>query len=121
MHHVHLSLVCMFPLPLLAPLLTLRPLLPLYPSPCPYPPPQVKEEYLKKVPMNNRQQTYEAIRKLLASLDDPFTKFLEPERLQALRRGTAGAPIQISNYLVGRGSNVLTGGDGACACAAAGW
>lgn len=43
------------------------------------------------MPMANRQQTYDAIRKLVASLDDPFTRFLEPERLTALRRGTAGA------------------------------
>ena len=52
---------------------------------------RVKEEYLKKVPMANRAQTYDAIRRLLASLDDPFTRFLEPERLAALRRGTAGS------------------------------
>jgi carboxyl-terminal processing protease len=51
---------------------------------------QVKEDYLKKVPMANRQQTYDAIRQLVASLDDPFTRFLEPERLAALRRGTKG-------------------------------
>jgi hypothetical protein len=40
--------------------------------------------------MANRQQTYDAIRRLVASLDDPFTRFLEPERLTALRRGTKG-------------------------------
>lgn len=40
--------------------------------------------------MVSRGQTYGAIRKLLGSLDDPFTRFLEPSRLAALRRGTAG-------------------------------
>jgi C-terminal processing protease CtpA/Prc len=40
--------------------------------------------------MGKRSQTYDAIRKLLAVLDDPFTRFLEPTRLAALRRGTAG-------------------------------
>ncbi|GBF95448.1 carboxyl-terminal-processing peptidase chloroplastic [Raphidocelis subcapitata] len=52
---------------------------------------RVKEDYLKRVPMSNRGQTYDAIRQLLASLGDPFTRFLEPERLAALRRGTAGS------------------------------
>ncbi|MEW5301557.1 MAG: hypothetical protein WDW36_004410 [Sanguina aurantia] len=52
---------------------------------------RVREAYLKKETMNNRAQTYTAVRKLLASLDDPFTRLLEPERLAALRRGTAGS------------------------------
>jgi C-terminal processing protease CtpA/Prc len=51
----------------------------------------VREQYLKKEPMNSRQETYDAIRKLLATLDDPFTRFLEPKRLETLRRGTGGA------------------------------
>lgn len=51
---------------------------------------QQRESYLKNEPMQNRSQTYTAIRKLLGSLDDPFTRFLEPSRLAALRRGTAG-------------------------------
>ena len=45
---------------------------------------------MKNEPMSNRPQTYNAIRKLMSSLDDPFTRFLEPSRLAALRRGTAG-------------------------------
>ena len=40
--------------------------------------------------MDTREQTYSAIVKLLSSLDDPFTRFLPPDRLAALRRGTAG-------------------------------
>lgn len=51
---------------------------------------QLREGYLKNEPMANRGQTYVAIRKLMSSLDDPFTRFLEPSRLAALRRGTAG-------------------------------
>jgi C-terminal processing protease CtpA/Prc len=51
---------------------------------------QLREDYLKKQPMAERPQTYAAINKLLSSLDDPFTRFLPPERLAALRRGTAG-------------------------------
>ncbi len=52
---------------------------------------RVREQYLKSEPMDNRQQTYAAVTKLLASLDDPFTRFLKPDRLSALRRGTAGS------------------------------
>jgi len=44
--------------------------------------------------MTNRSSTYEAIRKLLASLQDPFTRFLEPAKLAALRRGTAGVATE---------------------------
>lgn len=51
---------------------------------------QQRESFLKSEPMANRGQTYAAIRKLLSGLDDPFTRFLEPSRLAALRRGTAG-------------------------------
>lgn len=51
---------------------------------------QQRESFLKNEPMSNRGQTYAAIRKLLSGLDDPFTRFLEPSRLAALRRGTAG-------------------------------
>ncbi|KAJ0093895.1 hypothetical protein Patl1_25748 [Pistacia atlantica] len=32
-----------------------------------------------------------AIRKMLATLDDPFTRFLEPEKFNSLRSGTRGA------------------------------
>jgi hypothetical protein len=46
---------------------------------------RVREEALKKVPMANREETYSAIRQLLASLDDPFTRFLEPGQYAALR------------------------------------
>jgi hypothetical protein len=51
---------------------------------------RVREQYLKKESLNNRKETYNAIRKLLATLEDPFTRFLEPEKLSALRRGTQG-------------------------------
>eukprot|EP00897_Mesotaenium_endlicherianum_P004000 jgi/Mesen1/3628/ME000020S03161 len=44
-----------------------------------------RENALKNTPMVDRDQTYAAIRKMLASLDDPFTRFLEPEKLATLR------------------------------------
>lgn len=46
---------------------------------------QVRERALKEVPMANRDQTYAAIRSLLASLGDPFTRFLDPDQYAALR------------------------------------
>ena len=41
--------------------------------------------------MTERSETYDAIRKLLASLDDPFTRFLEPEQYAQLRKGNSGS------------------------------
>ncbi|GJP60963.1 hypothetical protein CLOP_g18180 [Closterium sp. NIES-67] len=49
-----------------------------------------REQALKKEPMNNREQTYAAIRKMLASLDDPFTRFFEPGKFRSLKAGTQG-------------------------------
>lgn len=51
---------------------------------------KLREQYLKREPMQDRNEAYAAVRKLLATLDDPFTRFLEPERYAALRRGTSG-------------------------------
>lgn len=52
---------------------------------------KVRETYLNKEDFSNRQKTYDVIRKLLATLDDPFTRFLDPDRLNALKSGTKGA------------------------------
>lgn len=41
--------------------------------------------------MGDRDETYDAIRRMLARLDDPFTRFLEPARYAALKRGNAGS------------------------------
>lgn len=41
--------------------------------------------------METREETYAAIRKALATLDDPFTRLLDPGRFKALQRGTAGS------------------------------
>ena len=51
---------------------------------------QVKEAYLKQKPMASREETYAAIRELTALLNDPFTRFLEPARFSALKRGNTG-------------------------------
>ncbi|CAB4292489.1 unnamed protein product [Prunus armeniaca] len=50
-----------------------------------------RENALRNEPMNTREETYMAIKKMLATLEDPFTRFLEPEKLKSLRSGTQGA------------------------------
>ena len=56
---------------------------------------RVKEDFLKRVRMDSREDTYEAVRQLLATLGDPFTRFLEPQRLAALRSGTKGSVVGV--------------------------
>ncbi|WOL19283.1 carboxyl-terminal-processing peptidase 2, chloroplastic isoform X1 [Canna indica] len=50
-----------------------------------------RENALRNEPMNTREETYKAIKKMLSTLDDPFTRFLEPEKFKNLRSGTQGA------------------------------
>ncbi|XP_074566666.1 carboxyl-terminal-processing peptidase 2, chloroplastic [Curcuma longa] len=50
-----------------------------------------RESALRNEPMSTRDETYKAIKKMLATLDDPFTRFLEPEKFKSLRSGTQGA------------------------------
>lgn len=52
---------------------------------------RIREQTLKKVDMPNRAAAYDAIRDLLKRLDDPFTRFLDPEQFLALSSGTKGA------------------------------
>ncbi|KAG9446800.1 hypothetical protein H6P81_012928 [Aristolochia fimbriata] len=50
-----------------------------------------RENALRNEPMNTREETYAAIKKMIATLGDPFTRFLEPEKFRSLRSGTQGA------------------------------
>lgn len=43
-----------------------------------------------KTRMDDRQQAYETIEKMLARLDDPFTRLLRPEQYKTLQISTAG-------------------------------
>jgi carboxyl-terminal processing protease len=52
---------------------------------------KVREDAVKNLKLTSREDTYTAIRSLLASLGDPFTRFLAPEQYAALRRSTSGA------------------------------
>ncbi len=50
---------------------------------------QVRQETLKH-PLENREATYEAIQKMLASLGDPFTRLLRPAQYHSLQTSTSG-------------------------------
>ena len=45
--------------------------------------------------MSNRNETYATIANALKTLDDPFTRFLEPSIYQALKRGNQGSVIGV--------------------------
>lgn len=49
----------------------------------------IRQKALKK-PLRDREESYEAIQEMLASLDDPFTRFLPPEQYRSLRVNTSG-------------------------------
>ncbi|NJL82699.1 MAG: PDZ domain-containing protein [Chloroflexaceae bacterium] len=49
----------------------------------------VRQQLLKRSPVN-REETYGAIREMLAMLDDPFTRLLEPSQYRSLQISTAG-------------------------------
>jgi len=49
----------------------------------------VRQKALKQ-PLDNRDATYEAIQKMLASLDDPYTRLLKPDQYRSLQTNTSG-------------------------------
>ncbi|NEN93053.1 MAG: PDZ domain-containing protein [Okeania sp. SIO3H1] len=49
----------------------------------------VRQKLIKK-PLKNRDDTYNAIQEMLASLDDPFTRLLKPEQYNNLQVNTSG-------------------------------
>jgi len=71
-----------------------------------------RENTVKKVPMVERDDTYQAIRDMLATLDDPFTRFLEPTKYEALMGGTAGSitgvGLEVGFEDAGKGVSQLT-------------
>ena len=48
-----------------------------------------KQELLEK-PLTNREETYQAITEMLASLDDPYTRLLPPQQYRSLKLNTSG-------------------------------
>jgi carboxyl-terminal processing protease len=49
----------------------------------------VRQKALEK-PLNTREDTYTAIQKMLATLDDPFTRLLKPDQYRSLQTNTSG-------------------------------
>jgi carboxyl-terminal processing protease len=49
----------------------------------------VRQQALEK-PLKNQQDTYTTIQSMLKSLDDPFTRFLDPEQYRSLQVNTSG-------------------------------
>jgi carboxyl-terminal processing protease len=49
----------------------------------------VRNKFLK-TPLHNREETYQAIAEMLASLDDPYTRLLTPDNYQTLQITTSG-------------------------------
>jgi|TARA_B100001142_G_scaffold269347_1_gene274964 C-terminal peptidase prc len=52
-----------------------------------------REDIIKKSKMDSVEETYAAIRVMLARLDDPYTRFLEPEKYSSLSDSTLSANI----------------------------
>jgi carboxyl-terminal processing protease len=50
---------------------------------------QVRQRFLAR-PLKNRQETYRAIEEMLATLGDPYTRFLDREHYLSLQTSTAG-------------------------------
>lgn len=50
---------------------------------------QVRQKILQQ-PLQDREQTYTAIQKMLATLDDPFTRLLKPDQYRSLQTNTSG-------------------------------
>ncbi|HAN73978.1 MAG TPA: carboxyl-terminal protease [Planktothrix sp. UBA8407] len=49
----------------------------------------IREKMIRQ-PFQNREDTYDAIEKMLATLDDPFTRLLRPDQYRSLRVNTSG-------------------------------
>jgi len=61
---------------------------------------KVRQEYIKDASYTDRDGAYEAIREMLGKLEDPYTRFMNPEEFQNMRIDTSGeltgVGIQIS-------------------------
>ena len=51
---------------------------------------KVRQEYINNASYENQEDAYEAIREMLAKLDDPYTRFMNPEEYQNMRIDTSG-------------------------------
>ena len=51
---------------------------------------KVRQDYVKEANYNNKEDAYEAIREMLGKLEDPYTRFMNPEEFQNMRIDTSG-------------------------------
>lgn len=51
---------------------------------------KVRQEYINNASYNNKEEAYKAIREMLGKLDDPYTRFMDPEEFQNMRIDTSG-------------------------------
>ncbi|MBD2189902.1 PDZ domain-containing protein [Pseudanabaena sp. FACHB-723] len=50
---------------------------------------KVRRQFVNRK-FNSREDTYQAIREMLATLDDPFTRLLEPDKFKSMQTSTSG-------------------------------
>lgn len=60
---------------------------------------KVRKKYSGKK-FNSRDETYDAIQEMLASLDDPFTRLLRPEQFRTMQTTTSGALTGVGLQIV---------------------
>ena len=51
---------------------------------------KVRQEYINNASYNNKEAAYKAIREMLGKLEDPYTRFMDPEEFQNMRIDTSG-------------------------------
>jgi len=51
---------------------------------------KVRRQFVNRK-FNSREDTYQAIREMLATLDDPFTRLMEPDKFKSIQTSTSGA------------------------------
>ena len=51
---------------------------------------KIRQEFVKDAAYDNQEDAYKAIRKMLGKLEDPYTRFMNPEEFQNMRIDTSG-------------------------------
>lgn len=51
---------------------------------------KVRQEYINNASYSNQKDAYKAIREMLGKLEDPYTRFMDPEEFQNMRIDTSG-------------------------------
>ncbi|MBW4468428.1 MAG: PDZ domain-containing protein [Pegethrix bostrychoides GSE-TBD4-15B] len=63
----------------------------------------VRQKALQQ-PLTDREQTYRAIQEMLATLDDPFTRFMRPDQYRSLQTNTSGELTGVGLQITQEGS-----------------